>query len=318
MSHLEISVSDMEIFVILLTISCKTNIIHISGVEILFSNNVPIGNVMKDYKVKTQKGIDVIHNFGEMSETTAHVGDTALRVFLQKGFLEHDATTTNLHNHRYCEIHVVFNGCLELRIEGKRISLESGYAIAIPAGVYHSRLESSIETRVSAFQVEMETDTVKVLSIGTACETLRCEIAEYQAVGNSPRLALAVGLICSYFYKGVCSNPTPLNDREFIIYEFFANNYDKDVCLTDIAIQLRLSEKQAERLIIKSTGMSFRRLIVAKRIENAKMLVKTEGLSLAKAAERVGYQSYSGFWKALQSFEAGSIEDTDTVEDADI
>ncbi len=259
---------------------------------------------MKDYNVKTQKGSDVIRNFSDMSEMTAHVGDSALRIFLQKGFLEHDATITNLHNHRYCEIHVVFNGCLELRVEGKRISVESGQAVAIPAGVYHSRLESSIETRVSAFQVEMKTDAVEVLSIGAACETLRCEIAEYQAVGKSSRLALAVGLICSYFYNGTCSNPTPLYDREFIIYEFFANNYDKDVSLADIAVQLRLSEKQAERLIIKSTGMSFRRLIVAKRIENARMLVKTEGLSLAKAAERVGYQSYSGFWKALQSYEA--------------
>ena len=50
--------------------------------------------------------------------------------------------------------------------------------------------------------------------------------------------------------------------------------------------------------------MSFRRQIVTKRIEYAYMLVKNEGISLARAAERVGYQSYSGFWKALQSYEA--------------
>ena len=266
---------------------------------------------MKNYTAKIQKGSDVIRDYSEMKELTVHVGDIAHRIFLQSGFFEHSATPANLHNHRYCEIHVVFSGILEFHVEGKQFRVEGGQAIIIPVGVYHSRLESEVETRVSAFQVEMAAETVTVMPIGYACEMLRGEIAEYCTFGKSARLALAVGLVCSYFYKGVCSAPTPLYDREFIIYEFFSNNYDKDVSLADIAAQLRLSEKQAERLIIKSTGMSFRRFIVSKRIENAKMLVRTEGISLGKAAERVGYQSYSGFWKAFQSYDVENGGDTD-------
>ena len=58
--------------------------------------------------------------------------------------------------------------------------------------------------------------------------------------------------------------------------------------------------------------MSLRRQIVTKRIEYAYLLVKNEGISLARAAERVGYQSYSGFWKALQSYEAELKEKNDS------
>ena len=259
---------------------------------------------MSNYTIKTQKGIDAIKDYSEMSEMKAYVGENELRIFLQQGFFQHEAASGNLHNHKYCEIHIVFCGSIDFFISGKRITVNGGQGIIIPTGEYHSRMVSDpSQTKVCAYQAAMNVTSADIADLDGCAELLKKEIEQYLETGKCVKLASLLGLICSYFYKESVVLPRPIDDREFIIYEFFANNYDKDVSLADIALQLRLSEKQAERLIIRSTGMSFRRQIVAKRIENAKMLVKTEGISLAKAAERVGYQSYSGFWKALQSYE---------------
>ena len=259
---------------------------------------------MSNYKVKTIKGFDAISNYSEMSELKIHLADSEHRAFLQRGFFEHDVGSTILHNHRYCEIHIVRKGNVEILLEGKHITLCQNEGIVIPVGMYHARkCENADETSICAFQTDLDVNKAEKVYLGNVTELLFSEIDRYNKSGECRQLQSLLSLVCSYFFSGKASEPIPMIDREFIIYEFFANNYDKDVSLSDIALQLRLSEKQAERLIIKSTGMSFRRQIVTKRIENAKMLVKTEGITLAKAAERVGYQSYSGFWKALQAYE---------------
>lgn len=260
---------------------------------------------MNNYNVKTIKGIDEIKDYSEMSEMKIHVGNLAYRVFLQQGFFYNHVSTSNLHNHRYSEIHIVKNGSMEIYITGRRLKIPQQSAVIIPAGLYHTRrCDDTENTQVCAFQTDLDANDIRVADLGSISELLFAEIEAYNMRKECRKMSSLLSLVCSHFCESSPQSPTPIYDREFIIYEFFANNYDKNVTLADIALQLRLSEKQAERLIIKSTGMSFRRQIVAKRIENAKLLVDIEGVSLARAAELVGYQSYSGFWKALRSYEA--------------
>lgn len=260
---------------------------------------------MSNYTVKTIKGTDAIKDYSEMSEMKAYVGESEYRIFLQQGFFQHYVSTSNLHNHRYSEIHVVKSGIIDFYVNGECFRVPQQQAVIIPAGVYHTRkCQDEENTFVCAFQADIEAEKIQTADLGSVSDLLFEAIENYNAKGECRRLSSLVSLVCSSFCATDPKPPKPIYDREFIIYEFFANNYDKDVTLSDIAFQLRLSEKQAERLIIKTTGMSFRRQIVAKRIENAKILVEMEGVSLAKAAEMVGYQSYSGFWKALQSYEA--------------
>ena len=260
---------------------------------------------MNRYNANEYNGNNSIKDFSEMRELCAHVGEKQLRIFLQQGFFRHAPSAGTLHDHKYCEIHVVFEGSMSFLIEDEKITVNAGQGIIIPKGEYHRRIpDFPEETKICAFQIDMYAKSVSVENLDGICALLQNEIELYNRTGKSVSLSNILGLVCSYFYKGVVSPLKFVDDRDFIIYEFFANNYDKNVSLSDIAAQLGLSEKQAERLIIKSTGMSFRRQIVTKRIEYAYMLVKNEGISLARAAERVGYQSYSGFWKALQSYEA--------------
>lgn len=266
--------------------------------------NVRTGKIMNKNSIKIHNINNSIKDFSDMRELCTYVGEKQMRVFLQQGFFNFAPSAGTLHEHKYCEIHIVFDGYMSFLVEGEKITVNAGQGIIIPKGCYHQRIaDCPQETQICAFQIDMYAKSVVVESLDGVCNLLENEIGIYNSTGKSSSLSNIIGLVCSYFYKGVVASPKEVDDRDFIIYEFFVNNYDKNVSLSDIAAQLGLSEKQAERLIIKSTGMSFRKQIVAKRIEYAYMLVQNEGISLARAAERVGYQSYSGFWKALQAYE---------------
>ena len=69
--------------------------------------------------------------------------------------------------------------------------------------------------------------------------------------------------------------------------------------LSDLAAELFLSEKQCGRVLRAVTGRNFRQELTRYRMDAALELQKQGELSLAEIAERVGYRSYSGFWKAF-------------------
>ena len=74
--------------------------------------------------------------------------------------------------------------------------------------------------------------------------------------------------------------------------------------LSDLADQLHISERHAERLVLQYTGRSFREELVAVRMRIAHQLMQAENASLEQIAKYVGYRSYSGFWKAMKRYES--------------
>jgi len=87
-----------------------------------------------------------------------------------------------------------------------------------------------------------------------------------------------------------------------MICEMLSVFYNKDITLDDVAQKLKLSPKQTARLIVESTGNSFRQEIPRLRIEAAQHLMESEDLTLEEVAELVGYSSYSSFWKAYHRY----------------
>ena len=75
----------------------------------------------------------------------------------------------------------------------------------------------------------------------------------------------------------------------------------RSITLSDLAQVLGLSTKQAGRLLMHYTGRTFRGELTRCRMEAARrMMAETNAPPLTVIAERVGYQSYSGFWKAFR------------------
>ena len=84
---------------------------------------------------------------------------------------------------------------------------------------------------------------------------------------------------------------------------FFSRRYAEPVTVADLAEVLMLSEKQTEREVRRRTGLPFRRTLLHFRMSAADSLLSSTACSKNEIAERVGYRSYSGFWKAYRAYQ---------------
>ena len=233
------------------------------------------------------------------------------KAFLQDGFYVSPKTDTSLHKHNYTEVHVLGEGSAEFLIDNQSVQVVGPCVLTIPAPLMHCCIYQDESLLHTAFQTDCPADTVQTYSIqsGVAGAFFQ-EIQQCQFTGNYAGIALYIPLFCSHYHKehlGV----TEIKDYNFLISEFFILNYDKDVYLYDLAEQLHISERHAERLVLQYTGHSFRDELVAVRMRIANQLMQGGSVSLEQIAKYVGYHSYSGFWKAMKRYEeakAGAVQ----------
>lgn len=239
-------------------------------------------------------------------EILINVAGKNIKVFMQGNFFEFSVTDVNVHKHGYTELHCVESGTFEYVIDGQRLIAGPGDLVVIPAGAFHSkRAQNTDEFRVCVFQANIKKErAVKYMLSRDIFTELMRYVGEYQKSKSAVKFSAYLALICSYIIDDAKELTLNIPDREFLIYEFFFNNYHLDVTLADLAKIVNLSEKQTERIVIKYTGRHFRNELAYRRIEAAKYLLETENITLREAAERVGYKSYSGFWKAYKAHDS--------------
>ena len=226
------------------------------------------------------------------------------KAFLQDGFYVSPKTDTSLHKHNYAEVHVMGEGRAEFRIDNQQFTVNGPAILTIPALLMHCCTYQDENILHTAFQTDCRADMLRTYPIEDGVvKAFFEEIQLCQLTGNYSAIALYIPLFCNKYHKeplGV----TEIKDYNFLISEFFILNYDKDVYLSDLAEQLHISERHAERLVLQYTGHSFREELVAVRMRIANQLMQAEDASLEKIAKYVGYRSYSGFWKAMKRYES--------------
>ncbi len=79
------------------------------------------------------------------------------------------------------------------------------------------------------------------------------------------------------------------------IERFLRHKYPEKVTLDDLALALRVSSRQASRLVRRAFGLSFIEKLTRVRIEQAKFLLESTETPLEEIAESCGFQSYSYF-----------------------
>ena len=233
-------------------------------------------------------------------ELTIHVDEEEILIFIQPGFFEHQNVTTSLHRHQYAEVQLVEQGSVEYLIGDQHITAKAGELVVIPAMTFHKCYPPAEPVRCIPFQLDKDFSEPAVYpSIPGIFTKLLEEINHTKHTEDCGRISAYLTQICSIFLCSKRQKFLPVQDKRFIIHEFFSHNYEKNISLADIARELNLSPRQTERLIIKYTGNTFRQELSRQRIEAARHLLATEELPLEEVAALVGYRSYSGFWKAL-------------------
>ena len=237
------------------------------------------------------------------SELSIHMEHTEIKILMQELFFCFSHRQTPLHNHIYPELHFIEQGHCDIYVDNTCIHATPGDVLAIPPTVYHNYTNASPDLRHCAFQCTRPLTVYQQIHLSTRMlSEILDAITQYRRTGQRIRLIGYLTLLCSYFMDDLPQPIAQIEDRELLIYEFFSKQYNKEISLSDLADLLNLSKKQAERMVEKYTGLSFRAEITHQRMQAARQLMKNPALSLSEIAARVGYRSYSGFWKAFRSF----------------
>ncbi len=222
-------------------------------------------------------------------------------VFLQEGFYSASVTTPRLHNHHYEEIHIISNGTAVMQLDDKFLTLSSGDIIIIPRGVYHCFFSKDSYTLRSAFQIDCNVGNIVSHHIGNSITSeFFKEIRLCASSGDYSTVCPYISLFCAHLCGFGKASSKAVADYGFLIHEFFSRNYSKNIHLFDLAQSLHLSERQTARLVLEHTGNTFRKELIRIRLNIAKKLVES-GMSMKEAADYVGYNSYTGFWKAIKN-----------------
>jgi len=227
------------------------------------------------------------------------IGDSQINVFLEEGFFPEKIRIGPLHKHWYPEIHWIMEGSAQYQIDQRVQVVSAGQVFLLPKHTFHCCLACGEGTKRIAFQADIP-DAAEDCHVLPA-DVVKTLFRDWKAVRTdrgTVKLTALLQLLCSLFVTDNKDRSLPIQDPSLIVEEFFSRRYDQNVTVADLARELMLSEKQAQRLVIKQTGHTFLQELTARRMEVAEQLLQTGSYTLAQAAEYVGYRSYSGFWKA--------------------
>ena len=238
---------------------------------------------------------------GTIYEMPLTVGSRKMTVFMQDGFFNAVENKVSHHSHSNTELHLMVRGRTEYMAAGKHLQLSRGQMAVIPGGMFHGGWNQTPDTLRLAFQISWPVEQLQVLPVPEVeADGLAGAIREYVQTRDATRMGLYIAMICSRLYRDPESAPKPVEDRGFLISEFFCNNYAQDISLEDLALVLKVSGRQASRLVQKYTGHTFREELAVHRLHAAKRLMQETDMSMERIAEEVGYKSYSGFWKVMR------------------
>lgn len=233
-------------------------------------------------------------------EITVTVGNEPIQIFMQHHFWNSEYMSSSLHKHKFAEVHIVLEGQIEYQACGECVMLLPGDMVVIPQETMHCSQDPICHARRITFQLTKQIRQFRVVHPGTHITSmLEDKIALYLNTGETAQLGACLTLICSML-PGINGYPiTPVQNFNYLIDHFISRNYNKNITLQDMADELNMSKQHTLRLIQKYTGHSFRAELRNRRLESSKYLMEHTTLSLEQIAEKVGYKSYNGLWKAL-------------------
>ena len=238
------------------------------------------------------------------NELTITTPNQRKKAFFMNGFHSAGLPTSNLHKHNFSEIHLVAKGGGTFSVGDETYHLDSGNIMIIPKGIFHGCSECLQGTLHTAFQIDYDTDRVRICHVGNSIiSDFFAEIEMAKSSRNYGVIASYISLFCNKLCLDESVSTSDVTDYGFIISEFLSLHYNENIRLCDLAGVLHLSERQTERLVKEQMGRSFKEELCAIRMNIAKQLSENSDMTLYETARYVGYDSYAGFWKASKRME---------------
>lgn len=237
-------------------------------------------------------------------------------------------TEPGKHNHIAFEIHFYVSGSGTLFVEQQEVKIEPNSIHFIGPNVYHSikhnkddpitrfyiqftyqetreresyfppsetKQMTSILTDVKYFQFT-ETSLLQQLVDEVKREFSQQSLGYYSSIQSLFMLMIVQMTRCMRPDADKYTLPDKVKDeqRDRIIDLFF-NNYRDNLTIENLAVQLSLSKKQTNRILLKYYSATFKQRLLDIRVEESKDLLLNTGLPIQKVAEKIGYANFRNF-----------------------
>ena len=207
------------------------------------------------------------------------------------------------HCHRLGEIHILLSGSADYTIDGEDHVFQAGDAVYIPPKVFHGA------------QCKTATTTFCTVSVRSNFKNLHlCHLSPSLLDGLNQAIAKGVESeslepLLPFFYLLLSSllpipHPAIKESLDFdgMLLRYLDSNYNENITLASLAKIVGLSPKQVQRIIQNETGNTFLEELTARRMQAARYLEENTNMSATEIAHYVGYNSYSGYWKARKNY----------------
>ena len=257
-----------------------------------------------------------------------------IKVRIQILGLTQQATKTNplTHSHASFEFHTMLRYGASLEFEGEAITLNEGESVMIFPEAFHRFSKQDDGSAIASFSFFIERNTNKkedyyslisenINPSGKAYLLFKSDFAaEYikkimiKIFSSDPFAAEEIRALFILLFSSIFSDMAKADAKRMTISSDYENfdartlmienylnaNYTKSIKLSDLAKELHLSTKQTERMVKQTYGRSFLKQVLRMRMKSAKELLADGDTEIRGIAERVGYQSYNGFYLAFK------------------
>lgn len=207
------------------------------------------------------------------------------------------------HNHRQGELHVILSGSADYTVDNKNCVLKAGDFIYIPPKTYHGSKVLEADTTFAAFSLRGGPRQPVFSNLSEALlDGIHSACRESKATDTlqplMPYFYILVGDILRPNGPTIREN----QDYEGMILRYLDTHYNRDTTLASLAQYVGVSSKQVQRIVQKETGRTFLEELTARRMQAARYLEENTTMSSTEIAHYVGYNSYSGYWKARKNY----------------
>lgn len=229
----------------------------------------------------------------------------------------------NRHSNITYELHLILEGSCQVEIEDTRFVLNTGQAVIIRPGVFHSALSTSTpflrftlaffiknpallfnslpeEKPFMLFDTTPEIQELCHHILREHDRNLPCFSEEMLSSMFSQLWILLVRSLMPEETFSSSATLTELNDIR-VIELFFSTDSKKQCTRKALSELLHCSERQVNRILFQLYGMNFRQKKQQARIDRAKFLLRNTDQKISEICILVGYADEAAFYKAFKA-----------------
>lgn len=279
---------------------------------------------------------DIILGSGTVKETSFRFEDTTFTLMYDSGFVPapeklYSSKKSKLHTHLHYEMWY-FNSETEILFSDKTVTFHEGEMVIVPPNVEHALFRennSSLENANLFFNMKCANSKSNIplykLLSNMFCKPYFCikapktihDLIKYfddNELGDNITNALNCSL---FFYEimffclsshsaqqsmQVFKTSTTDNVRAYKILMMIERYSSKKLTVDKIADVLSLSTRQTRRIIEELYGLTFKELIINKRMQTASVLLQSTDMTVSEIASEVGYDSAKGFYNTFHKY----------------